>query len=127
TPEDREKNIEYSVQMWSILNGPNMAFDEELYRQRSAQAYDRSFYPAGVVRQMNAIMASGSREEELKVVNIPTLVIHGDADPFIPVEAGKDTAKTIPRAKLMIIERMGHNIPTEVAPKIIEAITQHAV
>ncbi|MFX0151720.1 MAG: alpha/beta fold hydrolase [Candidatus Hodarchaeota archaeon] len=126
-PEDREKNIEYSVQMWRILNGPSMVFDEEFYQQRSAQVYDRNFYPAGVVRQMSAIMASGSREAELKMVDIPTLVIHGDADPFVPVEAGKDTAKTIPNAKLMIIEGMGHTIPTEAAPKIIEAIIQHAV
>jgi pimeloyl-ACP methyl ester carboxylesterase len=126
-PEDRDKYIEYSVQIWRILNGPSMAFDEEFYRQRSARAYDRNFYPAGVGRQLSAIMASGSREEELKTVEIPTLVIHGDADPFIPVEAGKYTAKTIPNAKLMIVEGMGHNIPTEVAPRIIETITHHTV
>jgi pimeloyl-ACP methyl ester carboxylesterase len=89
-------------------------------------AYDRSFYPVGTGRQLAAILASGSRKEALKKVKIPTLVIHGDADPLAPVEGGKETAEVIPGAKLLIIDGMGHSIPVEVAPQIIEAITKHA-
>lgn len=126
-PENREENIEYSVQTWRVLNGPKMAFDEEFYRQRSARTYDRNFYPAGTGRQLGATMAAESRNEALKKVKIPTLVIHGDIDPLVPVEGGKDTAEAIPNAKLMIIEGMGHNIPAAVAPQIIETIANHAV
>ncbi|MFX0184786.1 MAG: alpha/beta fold hydrolase [Candidatus Hodarchaeota archaeon] len=126
-PENREEYIEYSVQIWRILNGPIMAFDEEFYRQRSARIYDRNFYPAGTGRQLGAIMAAESRKKALKEVKIPTLVIHGDVDPLVPVEGGKDTAKAIPDAKLMIIEGMGHNIPVTIAPQIIEAIASHTV
>ena len=58
-------------------------------------------------------------------MKIPTLVIHGDADPLVPVEGGKDTANSIPGAKLVIIEGMGHSFPTEKVPQIIQAILQH--
>ncbi len=74
---------------------------------------------------MAAILASGSRNDALKDVRTPTLIIHGDEDPLIPVEGGIDTAETIPGAELMIIEGMGHTIPTEVEPRIIEAIVRH--
>lgn len=71
-------------------------------------------------------MASGNRKEALKSVQVPTLVIHGDADPLVPVEGGIDTANAIPGAELMIIEGMGHSLPPEVAPQVIEAIARHA-
>jgi len=73
-----------------------------------------------------AILASGSRKDALKKLKTPTLVIHGDEDPLVPVEGGRDTAEAIPGAKLLIIEGMGHGIPVEAAPRIIEAIVHHA-
>jgi pimeloyl-ACP methyl ester carboxylesterase len=125
-PPDKAEYIEHSVNTWRFLNG-KLLFDEDFVRERSAQAFDRSYYPSGSARQLAAILASGSRKDELKNVNVPTLVIHGDADPLVPVEGGKETAKVIPGAKLMIIEGMGHSIPAEIAPRIIEAIIKHAV
>ncbi len=124
-PPNRDEYIEYSVKTWKFLNG-ELSFDEDYIRKRSGRAYDRNYYPEGSGRQMAAILASGSRKEELRSVKVPTLVIHGDADPLVPVEGGKETAEVIPNAELMIIEGMGHSIPAEIAPKIIEAITQHA-
>ncbi|MFX1255254.1 MAG: alpha/beta fold hydrolase [Promethearchaeota archaeon] len=126
-PVDREENIENTVQMWRLLNGPKFPFDETYFREYAARAYDRNFYPAGTARQLAAILAAESRKEELKRVKVPTLVIHGNADPLVPVEGGIDTAEAIPGAELKIIEGMGHSIPVEVAPQIIEAIKRHAV
>ncbi|MFX0212115.1 MAG: alpha/beta fold hydrolase [Candidatus Hodarchaeota archaeon] len=125
-PYDRAEYIEYSINTWRLLQGSTYPIDEAYIRERSAIAFDRSFYPIGTGRQMAAIIASGSRKEALKEVNIPTLVIHGDADPLVPVEGGKETAEVIPETKLMIIEGMGHSIPDEIAPQIIEAISKHA-
>ena len=51
--------------------------------------------------------------------------MHGDKDPLVPVDAGKDTAKSIPGAKLVIIEGMGHSFPTEQVPKILQELLQH--
>ncbi len=125
-PSDRAEYIEHSVNTWRFLNG-ELPFDEDFVRKRSAQDFDRSYYPTGSARQLAAILASGSRKDELKNVKVPTLVIHGNADPLVPVEGGKETAEVIPGAKLLILEGMGHSIPAEVAPKIIEAIIKHAV
>ncbi len=125
-PDTRAEFIEYTVQRQQILSGPHYPIDEAAVRELGGRAFDRSFYPQGTMRQLAAILASGSRTEALKNVQVPTLIIHGNADPLVPVEAGKDTAASIPGAKLVIIEGMGHDIPVAVAPQIIAAITQHA-
>lgn len=122
---DRNKNIEQSVNTWRTLHGPRYHFDEKFIRERSGKVFDRNFYPAGDARQFAAIIASGSRNKALEKLTVPTLVIHGDADPLIPVEGGKDTAKSIPKAKLLIIEGMGHTIPDEVESQILTAILEH--
>ena len=96
-------------------------------RARAARTFDRAFYPAGIARQLTAIFASGSRRDALRSVTIPTLVIHGDADPLVPVEGGRDTAQSIPGARLLIIEGMGHDLPRGAWPRIIDAISAHAV
>ena len=73
-----------------------------------------------------AILASGSRKAALAGVTVPTLVIHGDVDPLVPVECGIDVARSVPGAKLVIVEGMGHALPISMWPQIIDAITAHA-
>ena len=77
-------------------------------------------------RQLRAILASGSRKPRLHQVTAPTLVIHGKVDPLVHHAAGTDTAESIPNAKLLMIEKMGHAIPTPTWPQIIDAIAKHA-
>ncbi len=125
-PEERDAYIEYSVNLEHVLNGSGFLFDEEKVRERAAIAYDRSFYPEGVARQLIAGLASGSRKTKLASVNIPTLLIHGGDDPLVPLEGGKDTAESIPGAELLIIEDMGHELPPEAWPRIIDAIAANA-
>ena len=55
----------------------------------------------------------------------PTLVIHGDADPLIPVAHGHATADAIPNARLHIIHGMAHTLPQAVWPEIIDTIVKH--
>jgi len=125
-PSDRDEFIEYTVKGQKILSGPHYPLDEAYLRDLAARTFDRSYYPQGTARQLTAILASGSRKDALKNVQTPTLVIHGDADPLVPIEGGKDTAASVPGAQLAIINGMGHDIPPKVAPKIIELITKHA-
>ncbi len=127
TPTDRAAYIEHEVKLWRSLSGPGFSFDEALTRERAVRFFERGLSPAGTARQLAAILASGSRREALQLLRIPTLVIHGDADPLVPVECGIDTARAIPGAELMIIEGLGHGLPAGVVPKIIDAIAKHAV
>jgi proline iminopeptidase len=90
-----------------------------------ARSVRRSYYPAGTARQLVAIVASGDRRALLKRIAVPTLVIHGAADPLLPVEAGRDTTRHIAGAKLLVIEGMGHDLAPGVQPMLVEAIASH--
>ena len=124
-PDDRDQVIQAAVEASRVLSGPGFPFDEQRIRERAARDYDRSFYPAGMARQMAAIVASGSRVPHLPRVSAPTLVIHGDADPLVPLEGGHDTAKHIPGAELLVIEGMGHDLPQPAWLRIAQAIAGH--
>ena len=124
-PATREAAIEKSVQTGRVLNGPFMPFDEERARSFAARSYDRDHDPTGPARQMAAILASGSRRRQLGNVTIPSLVIHGDADPLVLVEGGIDTAESIPNANLLIIEGMGHASPRSLWPQLVEVLVEH--
>lgn len=86
---------------------------------------ERNYNADGIARQMAAVVASGSRVDILKTINVPSLVIHGADDPLIPLAAGKDTAACIPACRLEVIPGMGHNIPDALVLKIIELINNH--
>lgn len=118
-----EALIELNAKNRAVFGSP--AYPESLEERMAAarRAHTRSFRPAGVVRQMRAVIADGSRVDRLRSVSVPTLVIHGADDPLIPVAAGRDTAAAIPGARLEIIEGMGHNIPEALAPRIVAVVT----
>lgn len=118
----RQARIEQAVELWRVLSGPRFPFPEEKIRANCTRDYDRCFYPEGVNRQLAAIIMSGSRTEALGELDLPTLVIHGDADPLIPVGCGRMTAAAIPNARYMEIEGMGHHIPNELATEIAASI-----
>jgi pimeloyl-ACP methyl ester carboxylesterase len=58
---------------------------------------------------------------------VPTVVIHGEADPLIDPSGGRATAEAIPGARLLVIPGMGHDLPLEVWPQIVDAITENGV
>ena len=125
-PQDRAGYIQHAVEVFRAFSGGSDKFDETLGKELSANSYDRSFYPAGFVRQLAAILASGDRTESLASVTAPTLVIHGANDPLVPLAHGRATARAIPGAKLVVIEGLGHGIayPT-LWDEIVDAIAQH--
>jgi pimeloyl-ACP methyl ester carboxylesterase len=122
----RDEFIARYAQTWKILRGGSFPQDEALDRERAIRTFERGLDPAGAGRQLRAVLASGSRKERLRSVKAPTLVIHGTVDPLVRLEGGKDTAASIPGAKLMMIEGMGHALPIPMWPQIIDAIDKHA-
>jgi len=126
-PLDKEGFISHSVRILRVLSGSGYQIEEAKIRKWALESYLRGLNPDGVVRQFAAIVATGSRKQGLKSVDVPTLVIHGAADPLVPVECGIDTANTIPGAQLVIIKGLGHTLAPQAYPKIIDAVARHAV
>jgi pimeloyl-ACP methyl ester carboxylesterase len=122
-PTTREASIERAVAVFRTIGSPGFPFDEAGVRERAALSYDRGFNPAGTVRQLVAILASGSRTEALRAVRAPALVIHGTDDPLVPFAAGQDTAAAIPAAELLAIKGMGHDMPRAIWPQLVDAIS----
>jgi len=124
-PDEREAYIEHHVNMWRTLWSPGFPFDEKRLRSLMAESFDRSYYPQGMSRQGAAVLAHGYQKSSISSIKVPTLVIHGDKDPFMSVEGGKETAQLISGAKLVIIDGMGHDMPKEAWSTIIDAISNH--
>ena len=124
-PTDRASAIEAGVASSRVIGSPD-DFDEAEAASKAARAYDRAFHPAGTARQLLAIVASGSRAEGLRALEVPTLVVHGDADPLVTPSGGIRTAELVPGATLVLIEGMGHDLAPRFWPRIVDVVAEHA-
>lgn len=123
-PVEREAVIEHGLETQRVIGSPGFDFDEALARERLARAFDRCFHPPGAARQAAAIAGSMPRHEALQAIDRPALVIHGDSDPLVPLEGGLDTHASLSTSELMVIEGMGHDLPKQTWPQIIEGISK---
>ncbi len=99
--------------------------DAARLRALAAASYDRAYYPAGIPRQLAAMILDGSRADALKTLNVPTLVIHGLDDTLIDPSGGRRTAELVPGARLLLVEDMGHDRPHELWHHLVDAIIEH--
>jgi len=122
-PADREGYIATSERAltWSSRRYANL----HAIRELAARSYDRAYYPAGVGRQLGAMLLAGSRADALKALNVPTLVIHGLDDTLVDPSGGRRTAELIPGASLLLIADMGHDRPRELWDDLCDAIEAH--
>ncbi len=125
SPPEREAYLDYSVRTGRVFTGDGFPYDAEARRELAGRVYDRAFDPAGIARQMAAIVASGSRTQGLAALAVPSLVIHGSSDPLIPLAAGQATADAIPGAEMLVVEGMGHDLPPGAWPPIVDALARH--
>ena len=105
----RDDIINHFVRVLGIIGSPKFPTPEADMRSRIGDAFDRSLYPAGTLKQMAAIMASGDRSDEVRRITVPTLVIHGSDDPLVPLKHGEDTSQKVPGSQLAVIDGMGHD------------------
>ncbi len=125
-PRSRDEVADKTLDLFRVIGSPGYPLDEAELREAAEQAFDRSFHPRGFARQLAAILASGHRRKELERLQVPALVLHGEADPLVPVSAGRATARAIPGARLRTFEGMGHDLPRALWPQIAAEISRHA-
>jgi pimeloyl-ACP methyl ester carboxylesterase len=125
-PQGREENVERAAKAFKVIGSPGFERDEARLRDVMGRSYDRCFHPAGVAHQLVAIMASGNRTPQLRSIQAPTLVVHGENDPLVGVSGGRATARAIPDARLMTIPGMGHDMPREIWPRMVDAVVANA-
>jgi pimeloyl-ACP methyl ester carboxylesterase len=113
--------------MMRHIGSHGFPFDEPEVRAVALEAWDRAggANPAGVLRQLGAIVKSGDRTAELRRITAPTLVIHGDRDRMVHPSGGKSTAAAIPGARLETIAGMGHDLPAGACAQLVAAIVEH--
>ena len=125
-PPTREGRIELAMTIHRTLAGAGDQLEDSVERARAERSIDRAYYPMGVGRQLVAIMVAGSRLERLKLVRVPTLVVHGTDDVLVPIENGRLVAGVVPGARYLEVQGMGHDIPERVWSELADAIEELA-
>ncbi len=120
---DREALLDHFTKVFRIIGSPGYPTPEKDLRARIAYGLDRSYYPAGSIKQLAAVLASGDRSDEVRKIAAPTLVLHGRDDPLVPVAHAQDTAAKIRNAELHVVDGMGHDF----APGVIDQLTRRIV
>ncbi len=120
---DRDGAVLRQLETSRVIGSPGFTLDEDAVRARAALAYDRAHDPAGVARQMAAIVTSPDRTADLGRVAVPTLVIHGSDDALVNVSGGRATAAAVPGAEFVEVPGMGHDLPRGLWPEFIDRIS----
>ena len=119
---DQEGFLTHSVAFARHIGSTGFPFDEESHRRLVLEEARRAYDPGGTGRQIAAMAVAGDRRARLATIKAPALVIHGAADPLIPAACGRDTADSIPDARFMLIEGMGHDLPPALYEQVATAI-----
>jgi len=116
--------IEYLADYARVLNGDERTFDEAASRELIRRDVERAS-DAAALQNHNALSDNDRHRAPLSSIKVPTLVIHGTADPLFPLEHGEALAHEIPGATLLRLEAAGHGIDRRDWETIVTAILQH--
>jgi pimeloyl-ACP methyl ester carboxylesterase len=122
SPEDV---VAHTLDIFRLIGSPAYPQDMPAFEQHLMAGARRSYHPEGVARQLMAVAADTGRHSLLGKVSCPTLVMHGTADPLVPMACGQDTAARIAGARFISIEGMGHDWPPGVAAQLAQHIVPH--
>ena len=118
--------VEHGMLLARTIGSPGYPADPQRLRANVTANVRRSVYPEGPTRHLAAIVADGDRRAMLARIAAPTLVLHGEDDPLVRVEGGRDTAAAIPGARLSTIPGWGHDLPLELVGRLADEIAGHA-
>lgn len=119
----REQLVSHGMKLRRTIGSPGYPTPESVLRAFVEKNVDRRWYPQGTARQYVSVLASGNRVDLLKTIKVPTLVMHGEDDPLLPVECGRDVARLVPGAELQTIPGWGHDFPPQLVPTIVDRIS----
>ncbi len=108
------------VAIYRQLTGSRFPFNEQDFREKIKPVIAHGNNPFAL--HGAAIGASPDRTSRLHEIKVPTLVIHGTEDAILPLDHGIAVANGIKDSKKMIMEGVGHEIPEELFPDIINEI-----
>lgn len=121
-PTDQEQ-IDALVEIYRAIASPGFPFPENEVREQARISHARAPRdPSTTQRQLAAGRAH--HYPRLETITAPTLVISGRDDPLIRWQGGRDTAARISGARFIAYPGMGHNIPAELFPTVVQEI-QH--
>jgi pimeloyl-ACP methyl ester carboxylesterase len=120
-----ENIVAHYVKLFKVIGSPAFPVEPQLLRDRIRAGIERSYHPAGTLRQMIAIAADRTRHQAISQITSPTLVIHGLDDVLVPPENGRDISRRIPSARFLGIEGMGHDLAPGAVAQWIGALTEH--
>jgi pimeloyl-ACP methyl ester carboxylesterase len=122
----REAYVASSAKMWQLIGSPGYPSDEDKVRKRAEETFDRGISASGVMRQMVAILNQPDRSRQLAGLTMPVAVVHGSADKMVHVSGGRATARAVPGAELVVIDGMGHDLPSELFGTFTDVIRRTA-
>jgi pimeloyl-ACP methyl ester carboxylesterase len=127
-PKDRSEPavLAHFVRLFHAIGSPGFPEPDDVLRERILASVRRGgYHPAGSARQLAAVAADTTRADALASIRVPTLVVHGEADPLVPLACGQDTARRIPEARLVTIPGMGHDLPAGVVERLLPPLLAH--
>ena len=122
---NRAVALEQQADLLAALGSPLISDERTTLLRQAARSYDRAFNPSGVERQLLAILAEPSRVGLLNRLQVPTLVIHGTADPLLPVMHGVHLAAQIHGSQLVLVPGMAHRFQERFKTPLLDALLQH--
>lgn len=123
------------VDLFRVVGSPDYSGDEEWLRHVGEQGYDRDPEPlfagwtgplTAAERQIVAVGASGDLPPRLGAITVPTVIVHGLADPVVHHRSARALATAITDARLVSYAGMGHDIPAALWPAIVDEIATTA-
>ena len=123
---DEAALVAHLARILRLIGSPGFPTPPDELRQRLLGAVRRAWRPAGTARQLAAIAADGDRSALVRAITAPTRVLHGEADPLVPVAAGHDLAARVAGAVLDVVPGMGHDLPVALLPRLAAGIAENA-
>ena len=125
-PGNVDSVVAFYVRLFKLIGSPAYPSNDAWLNEWLERAVRRSYRPRGTARQLAAIVADGDRSALLSRIKVPAQVLHGTADPLVPVAAGRDLAQKIAGARIDLIEGMGHDLPMALWPRFVAGISAAA-